>query len=343
MARSRTKTTYTSRTKKRQTKAARAETSSRKILPWVFAGIFLAGLLYWYFSEQKVRPDFDGARALDYVERQVAFGPRVPGTEAHRQTRDFLVQTLSQFADQVGVQRFSYTDRHDSTKTYEGSNIIASFNVGPDYRRRIMLAAHWDTRPTADKDPVEANRLLPVPGANDGASGVAVLLELASLMKATRPGIGVDIVLFDLEDLGDELEEEADDTSAVRNPFSIGSEAFASANPDYRPSYGIVLDMVCDENLRLPKEANSMAAARPIVDKVWRAARRVGASAFLDETGQAVMDDHIPFLRRGIRVIDVIHQPFPSYWHTIEDTPDKCSAQSLEEVGQVVVEVVYSE
>ncbi len=246
MARSRTKTTYTSRTKKRQTKAARAETSSRKILPWVFAGIFLAGLLYWYFSEQKVRPDFDGARALDYVERQVAFGPRVPGTEAHRQTRDFLVQTLSQFADQVGVQRFSYTDRHDSTKTYEGSNIIASFNVGPDYRRRIMLAAHWDTRPTADKDPVEANRLLPVPGANDGASGVAVLLELASLMKATRPGIGVDIVLFDLEDLGDELEEEADDTSAVRNPFSIGSEAFASANPDYRPSYGIVLDMVCD-------------------------------------------------------------------------------------------------
>lgn len=343
MASSRTKAPRNSRSKYRQGKTARMETRKLKALPWVLAGLLLAGVLYWYFSEREVRPTFDGVRALEYVERQVAFGPRVPGTEAHRLTRDFLVQTLSQSADQVGVQRFSYTDRHDSAKSYEGSNIIASFNMGSQFRERVMLAAHWDSRPTADKDPVEANRLLPVPGANDGASGVAVLLELAGLLKEIPPDIGVDIVLFDLEDLGDEMDEEVEDTSAVRNPFSIGSEAFATANPDYRPSFGIVLDMVCDQNLRIPREANSMAAARPIVDKVWRAARRAGANAFLNESGQAVMDDHIPFLRRGIRVIDIIHQPFPSYWHTIGDTPDKCSAQSLGEVGQVVVEVLYSE
>ena len=288
------------------------------------------------------RPDFNGEHALEEVVRQVEFGPRAPGTEGHRRTRSYLLETLRQYADRVGEQPFTYVDQHDSARTVEGSNIVASFNLDPEVNKRIMLAAHWDTRPTADQDPDSTNRTLPVPGANDGASGVAVLIEMARLLHADPPDVGVDIVLFDLEDMGDDVDATTDSTEA-KTPFAIGSEYFAEHNKGYRPSYGILLDMVCDRNLRIPKEANSVAYARPIVDKVWTAAARVGATAFVDERGQAVMDDHIPFLKRGIRVIDLIQTPFPHYWHTVEDTPDKCSAESLQQVGDVLVEVIYSE
>ncbi len=298
----------------------------------------LAGATWLLVRDTK--PDFNAQRAFDDIVRQVEFGPRVPGSEGHRRTRAYLVETLQRYADQVGEQPFTYTDRHDSTRTLEAANIIASFNPASTVNKRVMLAAHWDTRPRADRDPDSLNQQLPVPGANDGASGVAVLLEMARLLRADPPAIGVDIILFDLEDMGDDEEV---DSAAVKNPFAIGSEYFAENYAHYRPSYGILLDMVCDKNLRIPKEANSLASARPIVEKVWQAADRVGASAFVDEQGQAVMDDHIAFLKRGIRVIDLIHTPFPSYWHTVADTPEQCSVESLQQVGDVLVEVLYSE
>ncbi len=178
-------------------------------------------------------------------------------------------------------------------QTVEASNIIASFNLEPKVSKSVMLAAHWDTRPMADQDPDSLNQRLPVPGANDGASGVAVLLEMARLLRAVPPAIGVDIILFDLEDMGDDGDA---DSAEVKNPFAIGSEYFAENYAHYRPSYGILLDMVCDRNLRIPKEANSVASAGSIVRKVWEAADRVGASAFVDEQGQVVIDDHIAFL-----------------------------------------------
>ena len=298
----------------------------------------LAGATWLLYRDTK--PDFNAERAFAEIVRQVEFGPRVPGSEGHRLTRLYLVETLQQYADQVGEQHFTYTDRHDSTKTIDASNIIASFNLGSQVNKRVMLAAHWDTRPMADRDPDSLNQRLPVPGANDGASGVAVLLEMARLLRATPPDIGVDIVLFDLEDMGD---DGAADSAGVKNPFAIGSEYFAENYAHYRPTYGILLDMVCDKNLRIPKEANSVASAGPIVEKVWEAAERVGASAFVDEPGQAVVDDHIAFLKRGIRVVDLIHTPFPSYWHTTADTPEQCSVGSLQQVGDVLVEVIYSE
>src|SRR5690606_22984696 len=124
---------------------------------------------------------------------------------------------------------------------------------------------------------------------------------------------------------------------------AIGSAAFAEAYPAYRPAYGILLDMVCDRDLRIPKEAHSVAYARAVVDRVWAAARRVGADAFVDEPGQAVVDDHVAFLRRGIPVVGLIHTPFPATWHTTADTPDRCSAASLQQVGEVVLEVIYGE
>ena len=312
---------------------------------WIGAGaavLVAAGLAFWLLRREATpKPDFDGARALAEVERQVAFGPRISGTEGHRLTQAYLIETLGQYADRVGVLPFTHRDVHDSTTVYEGANIVASFNLDTETGRRVMVAAHWDTRPWADRDPDPAKRDQPVPGANDGASGVAVLLELARLLHQQPPAIGVDLVFFDLEDLGDETDEA--DTTALRNPFALGSEAFAAQQAGYRPEYGILLDMVCDRNLVIPQEANSLTYARPVVEKVWRAARRVGADAFVARRGQAVMDDHVPFLRRGIPVIDLIQTPFPDYWHTTADTPDKCSAESLKQVGEVLVEVIYSE
>ncbi|MFQ5568732.1 MAG: M28 family peptidase [Rhodothermales bacterium] len=294
----------------------------------------------FFFFLRHAKPDFDAARAFEEIERQVAFGPRVPGSEGHQKARAYFVETLQQHADRVSEQAFTYTDRHDSTKIHEGVNILASFNLQPTVNKRVLLAAHWDTRPVADRDPDPARHTRPVPGANDGASGVAVLLEMARLLHIDPPDIGVDIVLFDLEDLGDEGEP---DSIGVKNPFAIGSAYFAEHQSDYRPTFGILLDMVCDKNLRIPREGHSVARARPIVDKVWAAAKKVGASAFLDEPGPAITDDHVAFLQRGIRVIDLIHTPFPSYGHTTEDTPDQCSEESLQQVGDVLVEVIYSE
>lgn len=316
----------------------------RTYAPWIAGALLVAtGIATWYVAMRPdiEKPDFDGTRALAHVEAQVAFGPRIPGTEGHRRTRDYLVQTLTSYADQVSTHSFTHTDVHDATRVYEGYNVVASFRTDPEVTKRVMLAAHWDTRPWADRDPDPARRTQPVPGANDGASGVAVLLEMARLLEAIPPNVGVDLVFFDLEDLGDDVDEA--DSNAVRNPFAIGSEAFAASYADYRPTYGILLDMVCDRNLSIPIEANSLAYAPQVVEKVWSAADRVGATAFVRRRGPAVTDDHIAFLKRGIPVIDLIQTPFPPYWHTTADTPDQCSAASLQQVGDVLVEVVYHE
>lgn len=276
-------------------------------------------------------PAFDGGRALNDIRTIVDFGPRVPGTQAHADALAFLRGRLDTLADQVSLQPVSLVDR--SGDTLHGTNIVASFNLAPSKNVRIMLGAHWDSRPYADQDPDSANWRLPVPGTDDGASGNAVLLEVARLLHENPVDVGVDILLFDLEDAGI-------DTTV---PFAAGSEQFAASNPQYRPAFGIVADMVCGEGMRLLREANSWRAARRIVELVWKAAETENASAFVDELGGSVNDDHIPFLRRGIPVIDLIPSPFPDHWHTLGDTPDKCSPESLDQVGRVITRVLYTQ
>ncbi|MEP0546740.1 MAG: M28 family peptidase [Rhodothermales bacterium] len=293
-------------------------------------------LLFPTFSA--VKPSFDAERAYADVVRQVEFGPRVPGTGGHDAARAYFVETLEALADRVIEQPVTATIGDSVTVT--GTNIVASFNLNPGVGTRIMLAAHWDTRPRADRDPDSTKHSEPVPGANDGASGVAVLLEMARLFHDDPPDVGVDLVLFDLEDLGDYATA---DTSAPRTPFALGSAAFVRDNPTYRPTFGILLDMVGDKNLRIAKEGYSQQYAPRIVEKVWAAAAAVGADAFVDAPGGAVEDDHVPFLRQGIPVIDLIQSPFSDTWHTTADTPEHISAASLGQVGDVLIEVVYSE
>ena len=289
-------------------------------------------------AEPASAPPFDAGRAFAYVERQVAFGPRVPGTAAHDSTLRWLVRTLKPLADQVVEQ--AVVVPLATGDTLRGTNLVASWR--PEARRRVMLSAHWDSRPTADADPDPSRRSEPVLGANDGASGVAVLLEMAHLLDEYGvPGEGgVDVVLFDLEDLGTQGTAVPD---SLRLPFAIGSAVFVRDNPTYRPVWGILLDMVGDVDLVIPKEGYSERYAPEVVARIWAAAARLGADAFEDRVGPPIEDDHVPFLRAGIPVVDLIHVPFPETWHTTRDVPEFMSASSLGQVGQVVAEVLWAE
>jgi glutaminyl-peptide cyclotransferase len=310
-----------------------------KIILPAAAVIIIAVVLL--FVIKKPRPVFDGNKAFAELVKQVEFGPRICGTEGHEKTKEYLTVQLKKYADMVSEQPFDFKDVHDTSKIYKGTNIVASFNLSENVSKRVLLCAHWDSRPVADNDPDVSKRNLPIPAANDGASGVAVLLEMARLFAESKPNIGVDIVFFDLEDIGEE--QDSSNVKVPKNPFGVGSEIFVRDNPSYTPEFGILLDMVGDKNLQLPKESYSNRMAKNIVDKVWQAAAQVGSKAFIYAQGGGIMDDHIAFLRKSIPVIDLIHFPFPKTWHTTNDLPESCSSASLQQVGNVLVEVIYNE
>ncbi len=272
-------------------------------------------------------PEFNADSAFEYLKKQVSFGARVPNTKAHEDCKNFLVAEISKYADAVNLQEFTH---FYLGKNFKLTNIIASFNLNSGYR--ILLCAHWDSRPYADEEKEASKKIQPVPGANDGASGVAVLLEIARLFKENPPPVGVDIVFFDGEDLG---------VSGDLENFCIGSKYFAkNKSPNYIPQFGILLDMVGDKNLEIYKEENSVRYAPDVVNYVWSIARELGINEFKESVKYSVYDDHIPLNEAGIRTIDIIDFDYP-YWHTTEDTPDKCSPESLKKVGTVVLNVIY--
>ncbi len=278
------------------------------------------------------RPEFDGAKAFEMLKRQCEFGPRPSGSEAARKTRAFLLAELSRYADQVETQEFTYRDRVYSNREISLSNIIGIFN--PEAKRRVLLCAHWDTRPVADMEIDADKRRRPILGANDGASGVAVLLELARLFKQQKPQIGVVMVFLDGEDYGDWDRMEG---------VLLGAKHFARNMKKYRLEYGILLDMIGDKNLQVYREVNSERYAPRVNDRVFRIARELGFEKnVIDQLKTEVIDDHIPINEAGLPTIDLIDFDY-AYWHTLEDTVDKCSPQSLAIIGSLVAETVYRE
>ncbi len=272
--------------------------------------------------------EFDGERALGYVQQQLAFGPRVPNTEAHRRAGDWLEQELTARADTLVVQ--AWTHRTDRGDTLALRNLLARFR--PEATERVLFLAHWDSRPMADRSANLADQRRPVPGANDGASGVAVLLGVADALHATPPAVGVDLLFVDGEDWGDF----SDTTESL-----IGSRYFAAHLPaDYQPLFGVLFDMVGDRDLQLYWEGYSQANAPEVVDRVWRTADRLGhGRLFRSGVRHTLIDDHVPLQNAGLRVIDVVDFDYP-HWHTTEDTYDKVSASSLEAVGDVAIALV---
>jgi len=294
-------------------------------------GIFIlltVTLLTANCSAQSV-PEFDENSAYNYLLKQCDFGPRNPGSEGHEKCLHFLTSELRKYADNVKEQKFRYPLRKGE-EPVTMTNVIANFNSrNPD---RILLFAHWDTRPWADMDPDPAKHDTPIIGANDGASGVAILLEIARLIHMKAPPYGIDILLVDGEDYG---------SYGDNDSWAIGSREFArNKSPNYRPRYGILLDLVGDRNLEIYIERFSYRYAPHIVDKIWARAEELGVVEFIPEPKFEVMDDHVRLMEAGIPCVDIIDFDY-EYWHTVEDTPDKCSAGSLGKVGRVVTSVIY--
>lgn len=298
--------------------------------------------------EEKITvPAFNTDSAYHFVQQQVDFGPRVPNTSPHLATADFLKETLERFGAEVQIQSFE-------TPAFDGTplalqNIIASFN--PEAGKRILLAAHWDSRPFADKDNDRKNE--PIDGANDGASGVGILLELARLFQQQPPEVGVDIILFDGEDYGEPEGHHQTNESGNQVWWCLGSQYWSENKhqKNYMAYYGILLDMVGAEGAQFYREGVSMRAAPSIVKKVWGQAQSLGHGRyFVYENSPEIVDDHIYVnYNAKIPMIDIIdYAPgtdayFPAYHHTHEDNMEVISKETLKAVGETVANVVYHE
>lgn len=272
----------------------------------------------------------DGERALARVRHQVEAGPRIAGTPGNAAIREWIAGECERLGGRVERQSFT-----DSTlgRPLPVTNVIARF--GPPGPRRIVLCAHFDTRPWSDQDPDTAMRSRPVPGANDGGSGVAVLLEVAELMARRAPPVGVDLVFFDAEDLG---------KSDAPDEFCLGSKGYAARLPapgdPARPVAAFLFDMVGDRDLQIWVEQNSSLRASNLAALVVEGAKATGGRSFRDEVRWALVDDHIRLLDAGLPAVDVVDFEYPA-WHTHRDSTDQVAAASLAEVARVAAWLVY--
>ena len=287
-------------------------------------------------------PKFDRDYAYALIEKQLAFGPRVPGTPAHKATRDWMISELEGLGAKVIAQDFSV--KHFDNTTLHGTNVIASYN--PDHSKRILLVAHWDSRKLANKDPDPKLAKEPVPGADDGASGVAVLMEIAKQLNANPIDLGVDILLVDLEDQGDSEGE-------GYTSWGLGSQHWSRNlhKKGYNAKFGILLDMVGSKDARFTKEEVSRSYAKGPLDKMWNMAQKMGyGNYFVNDATRAVVDDHL-FINQIAKIptLDVINRPadsetgFGSYWHTHKDDISVIDKRTLKAVGQTVLAVLYNE
>ena len=289
---------------------------------------------------------FSADSAYAYIERQVAFGPRVPGSDGHKACRDWLVSTLESFSpDTLVVQNAQVTAFNGDVLPI--SNIFAGYNMAAP--KRVLLVAHWDTRPWADRESSAVDRTKPIPGANDGGSGTGVLLVIARNLAMKTPEVGVDILLVDAEDYG-----QSDGFSDNADTWCLGTQYWVKHITPYtlrnRPVYGILLDMVGAADAKFYYELYSQSQARVPTIKVWSEADRLGFSdTFVREKGSPVIDDHIVLTRAGIPTTDIIesqHQETGSFhpsWHTLGDDMTNIDRRTLDVVGKTVLNVVYKE
>ena len=291
---------------------------------------------------------FSGDSALAYVRTQVAFGPRVPGTAAHERAADWIIAQMRARADSVEVQ--AWTHRTAAGTSLPMRNIMARFR--PAESQRVLYVTHWDTRPTADDDRNLGARQGSFAAANDGASGVGLFIALADAFRRTPPNVGVDLLFVDGEDWGT-FEDWADTTK--NKDVLIGSQYFAAHVPaTYKPMFGVLFDMIGDAGLQIYQEGHSVREAPEVVSRVWSVAKELGYERyFIPQVKTDITDDHLPLLRKGLRVIDVIDIDYcadkgtdcgpgdpRNLHHTTGDTIERVSAKSLQIVGDVALTLV---
>jgi len=295
-------------------------------------------------KKKTARPAFNADSAYHFVEKQLSFGPRVPNTEAHRQTAEYLGAKLEAYGLKVYRQKGVVTAFDNSKLNIV--NLIGEYR--PELKNRIMLFAHWDSRPFADQD--NKDRAQPIDGANDGASGVGVLLEVARQLQSQQVNIGVDIMFFDAEDYGQPM---GDMRKRKSGTWCLGSQFWAKQphRTDYQANFGILLDMVGASNAKFTREAISMYYAPHIVDKVWNIASQLGHSNHFDfqQTQHVGEDDHLYINKiRRIPSIDIIqYDPstgaFAPHWHTHDDNLSVIDKQTLSAVGETILAVILEE
>ena len=274
-------------------------------------------------------PAFNEDRAFEHLEKQCELGVRYPGSDGIELCRDYIINELTKTNAEIELQNFSVVLNEEEI---DGVNILASFY--PQMSRRILLGAHYDTRPWADKEEDVTLHNTPILGANDAASGVAVLLELAEIISTRQPQqFGIDMVFFDLEDMGAYGENKS---------WCLGSSYFANNYSDPKPEKAIVIDMIGDTDLSINMEYSSYHNSPNLVKEVWEIADQLGFNEFKPRIINQIYDDHYPLIAIGINAIVVIDFEYPS-WHTLEDTPDKCSPHSLGVVGKTMVNLIYQE
>ncbi len=276
-------------------------------------------------------PPFDGNRAFDDLTKQVSFGPRVPGTEASAACRSYVYQSIKALGLAVDSQEFNFFDPYSKSQMH-AINVIIHVNGKKSDQPGLVLLAHYDSRPRTDYPSDTSLKDKPIPGANDGASGVAVLMELARLFAAQPPAVNIDLVLVDAEDWGKEGDTEY---------YLLGSKYFGASNIHGRYRFGIVLDMIGDKDQQIYREGFSDQYNKPLDDMIWKVAEQIGVHTFIDSVRHVVMDDHLSLNAGGVPSVDLIDFDYP-YWHTERDTPDKCSAESLSNVGRVLAYIAYN-
>ncbi|MFQ5608197.1 MAG: M28 family peptidase [Candidatus Zixiibacteriota bacterium] len=304
---------------------------SRKMIIMPLCVVAVVTFTAFTGCRENVRPQFDATQALVLIEKQVGFGPRVPGSGAWRECRSYLTEYFDSLGYEVTAQDFTHLD-YRTRQSIQMTNLTMRKNGSAnDGSARILLAAHWDSRPRCDRDPDPARRDDSLPGAVDGAAGVALLMELARMFSESPPNSPIEFALFDGEDWGVEGDV---------NQYLLGSTEFARrvSGSDYR--FAIIADIFAHRGASLAREGFSQRAAAEVNDRIWRAARELGVSRFVDSVSREVLDDHLPLLNVGINAVTIIDLDYP-YWHTSQDTPDKCDSSALADVGRVIAHAIY--
>lgn len=256
-----------------------------------------------------------------------SLGPRNHGSPGKEAAEKLIQRVMSEAGAEISLHQFEHTAA-GATGASRFTNIVA--RIRPQEKRRVLIGTHYDTRSWADRDPGVEKQANPIQGANDGGSGVALLLEMALTWKDQPPPVGIDLMFFDGEDFG---------RDRIWDDYFLGSKAWVRDHPDYKPEWGVIVDMVGDASLSIKKERDSLKRAPAVVAKLWEAAERVKSTNIVDAANGHIMDDHTAFLNNDIPVILIIDLDYP-WFHTSDDTPDKCSAESLGQVGRAVMEAV---
>ncbi len=291
-------------------------------------------LIFTCVSCQPKSPLFSGENAFQHLIKQCSFGPRNPGSEGHKNTLNYYLNTFKGLADTVFTQ--SFEDEMPRTRAkVKMNNVIAQFNRESD--KQIMISAHWDTRPWADTGSI-MKKEMPILGANDGASGVAVIIELAYIFKQNPPPIGVSLVLFDAEDYG---------VPGDSWTYCKGSQYFARNLPISYPEYGINIDMIADRQPEFYIERISYQQNASLVLELWELSEELGLKAFKKQAKDSIFDDHVPLYEiAGIPAINIIDFDYPNdktnYWHTHNDIVQNCSPNGLYQVGTLLVNHIYN-